>query len=188
MSSQPHPNNKPDGIKSVETTNIVRNLSTTIKKINCMIDWWVTNQSDISVDPTAAAKCGRIILQLKNYRNDVCDKFVILKHSMTHARESYKRGHESNEFKNAEMRVNEIHRELSRTLDAAGHYFQALVTRWFHENDCFTITDMEVKDNDNDFDVEIADEYGSKYCVEVWQGQSKSYYGMEESAWIIGFL
>lgn len=186
MQSKPGPNGKPDMIKSVESTSTARRLSATLKTINHMISWWTINRGDISADPDVVAKCGKIILQLENYRNDMHDKFVEFKRLMVRAIESYEHGPESDEFRNAEGQVNELHRELERMFDDAGHYFQALVTRWFYEDDLFTITDVEVRSDGYDFDIEIADERGSRYCVEVWQGQSKRHHATRENTSIIG--
>ena len=37
-----------------------------------------------------------------------------------------------------------------------------------------------------DFDVEIADEHGYRYCIEVWLGQNKYSYATKESTSIVG--
>ena len=186
MPSQPVPNDKPDAIKSVEETDNGSWISAILEPIDSMIRWWTINKNCINTDPAVVTKCGRIILQLKNYRNEVYDKSVAFRRSTVSVTESYKCGPESGEFKNAKRQAYDAQRELDRTFGSAGHYFQALVTKWLYENDCFKITDVEVQGDGYDFDVEIEDMYDNRYCTEVWQGKSKYHHAMNESTSIIG--
>ena len=180
--------NKPDLsdiTKSVESTRVARRFSADLKDINSLISWWAVNQNDISMNPDVSAKCTRIIKQLKNYRDVIQDMFEEYKRrAITFKSSKPELG--SDEFKNAQRRFNEQQRKRGRVFDNAGHYFQAKVTRWFHEGDYFTITDVEVSSDNYDFDIEIADELGGRYCIEVWQGRSKLHHAMRENTVIMG--
>ena len=59
---------------------------------------------------------------------------------------------------------------------------QALVTKWFHDDNSFTITSIELQGPGYDFDIEIADDHGNKYDVEVWYGKSRVAHAMVDSA------
>ena len=157
-----------------------------IKEINCMIKWWKINLNDIHTEPDVINRCGRIIRQLENYRNDVCEKFAEFKQNQIHVENAYRHGPESDEFRDVERRTHKLQREITRMFDGAGHYYQALVTKWFHEDYYFTIMDVEGKDGRYDFDIEIADKCSNRYCVEVWHGQSKHHHVSRETALIGG--
>lgn len=169
-----------------ESNRITRAYNAMIKEINCMISWWRINLNGIHTEPDVVNKCSRIIRQLENYRNEVCSKFTAFKRSLIHAKYAYEHGPESDGFKDAEKRANKLQREITRMSEAAGHYFQAMVTKWFHEDDYFTIMDIEVKDGRYDFDIEIVDKGNNHYCVEVWQGQSKHHHVTREASSIVG--
>ena len=170
----------------IESNRVICAFNAGIKEINCMISWWSINLHNIHANPDVVSKCSRIIRQLENYRNEVCGKFVELKRSSIHAEYAYRHGPESDEFRDAVKRANKLRRELVRMSEAAGHYYQAMVTKWFYEDDYFTIIDVEVKDGRYDFDIEIADKCNNHYCVEVWQGQSKHHHVTREKASIVG--
>ena len=175
-----------DIIESVESSRVARGFSVDLVDINNLIRWWEINQSDIGANPDVGAKCGGLIKQLKNYRNNIQGMLEEYKRRMVHAKVSYYHGSESDEFRDAERRVNELQRERGPLFDNAGHYFQAVVTRGFYEDDRFAITDMEVRCGGHDFDIEIADERGNRYCVEVWYGRSKLHHAMRENTPIMG--
>ena len=170
----------------IESNRVIRAFDAVIKEINCMISWWRINLNNIHADPDVVYKCSRIIRQLENYRNEVYGKFVEFKRSLIHAKYAYRHGPESGEFRDAEKRANKLQRELIRMSEAAGHYAQAMVTKWFYEDDYFTIIDVEAKDGRYDFDIEIADKCNNHYCVEVWQGQSKHHHVTRETVSIMG--
>ena len=178
----------PDAARSVETCRPVRNLSANLKLLDDMIRWWKENSKYIHTDLAVVAKCNsRILSQLENYRGVFYNKFRTFKQCLVLAGELYRsHGCESNEFRDAERQVNEMQKDLERTLDSYGHGVQALITQWFHEDEYFTITDVEVKGPGYDFDVEIADKHGNKFDVEVWSGQSKIHHATRESATIAG--
>lgn len=172
--------------KPAKTNYIDYEISRRLAIVNCMISWWTINQNHVHEDPNVAAKCGRVIRQLENYRNSVYGKSAEFRQHMARVVESYKHRVESSGFKNDARRADELARELCRAFDNNGHYFQALITKRFHESDQFEITDVEVKDGSYDFDVEIADGRGCRYCIEVWLGQTKYSYATKEGTSIVG--
>lgn len=166
--------------------HITREITSGIKTLNYEIRWGTINQKYIHKDPGVTTKYGRIIRQLENYRNDLHSNYTEYKQRVIRAREAYKCGSESREFKKAEKQRNELLRELLRIWDNAGHLYQALITKQFHEDEHFTITDVEVRGDNYDFDIEIADKCGNRYCIEVWQGYNKLHYAMNDSTVLIG--
>lgn len=184
------PSQNSDGNESyrykIDESDRARLLSARIKEMNCMISWCTINQECIHKDPNVTIKFSRIIRQLENYRNDLCSKYAEYKQLVVHARKLIKCGSESREFKNVEKEYNDLLRELQRMFDNAGHLYQALITKQFHKDKYFTITDIEVSGDDYNFDIEIADEDGSRYCIEVWQGYNKLHYAMNDSTALMG--
>ena len=188
MSSRSDTNYNLDTARSVEAFRPVRILSVHLKWLDSIIHWWKGNIKYIHTDPAVVAKCNsRILSQLENYRAVFYNKVRTFKQCLALAIELQgSHGGESNEFRNSERQVNKMQRELERTLDSYGHVVQALVTQWFHEDEYFTITDVEVKGAGYDFDIEVADRCDNKFDVEVWSGQSKIHHATRESAPIVG--
>ena len=185
MTGRPNQNDDPD--TTVNKLRSIRILTYNLKLFDDMIRWWKINQNHIHADPNVVKKCDRIVAQLENYREEFYTKFKKIKELLTTAGEQYgSHGPESNEFKDVEKQVNGMQRELERTLASSGHYVQALVTRWFHEDAYFTISDVEVRGADYDFDIEIADKSGDRYDVEIWSGQSKLHHATRELTDIMG--
>ena len=98
----------------------------------------------------------------------------------------HKYGWESSEFESAEALSNKTQRELSRTLDDMGRYIQPLVTKWFIEDDCFEVVNLEMQGPNYDFDILIADEHGNEYDIEVWFGQNKRHHALRELTVLCG--
>ncbi|MCY4490370.1 MAG: hypothetical protein OXC46_02780 [Thaumarchaeota archaeon] len=122
-----------------------------------------------------------MIRQLENYRNGACDKFTELKQSLSHAKNARINGLKSDELVAINQTI-KLSNELEQMFESAGHYYQALVTMWIHENRNYTIMGVEVNDGKCDFDIEIADKHDERYCVEVWQGHSIHNYASQEMA------
>ena len=81
------------------------------------------------------------------------------------------------------MQMKESLRRLRRVPANVSFAYQALVTQWLHENGCFTITGVEVEnDNGSKFDIEVADGSAGRYCIEVWYGRCKIQHALEDSA------
>ena len=177
-----------DTARSVEEFRPVLILSAYLKLLDDMICWWKENSKHIHTDPAIVAKCNsRILSQLENYRGVFYNKVRTFKQCLVLADKLYRsHGYESSELRNAVRQANTMQRGLERTLDSYGHIVQALITQWFHEDEYFTITDVEVKGAGYDFDVEVADKHGNKFDVEVWSGQSKIHHATRESAQIVG--
>ncbi len=187
MPSKPSPNDAHEMIKSVEALPSIRKLSAMFKMLNHMISWCRINQNNIHSDPAVVAKFDKKVVQrLEKYRDDVYDQIEDLKQYMVCAMESSKVGLESEEFMNVEKRTSELQRVLERMLDSSGRYTQPLVTRWFHEDDYFTITDVEVEGSGYNFDLGVADKHGDEYDVEIWNGQSKHHHATRETTTIMG--
>ena len=185
MSSHSDSDDKSNTIGLMDAQN-GKYCSTNLKLLDDMICWWKTHKPTIHMNPDVVAKYDRIILQLKNYREDVSDKINTSKCYARLARDL----HESHICKNskfmaAEKQANDAQRELCQTLDDSGHYIQALITKWFLEGDYFKIEDLEVKGVGYDFDIEVTDKHGNKYNIEVWYGQSKLNHAIRESTTII---
>ena len=188
MPSRSDTNYNLDTVRSVGALKPVRVLSVNLKRLESMICWWKENSKYIHTDPAVVAKCNnRILSQLEIYRGVLYDKFRTFKQCLALAVELQgSHGGESNEFRNSERQVNKMQRDLERTLDSCGHVVQALITKWFHEDEYFMITDVEVKGAGYDFDIEVADRCGNRFDVEVWSGQSKIHHATRESASIVG--
>ena len=188
MPGQSDTNYNLDTARSVEAFRPVRILSAHLKRLDSMIHWWKENIKYIHMDPAVVAKCdSRIFSQLENYRAVFYNKVRTFKQCLVRAEELHRsHGYKSNELRNAIEQADKMQRELERTLDSCGHVVQALITKWFHEDEYFMITDVEVKGAGYDFDIEVADRYGNRFDVEVWSGQSKIHHATRESASIVG--
>ena len=165
---------------SAKSCDIISLTNSKILLLNCLISWWRINCKNIHPNLDVVNRCDRMIQQLENHRNGACDKFTELKQSLIHAENAQMCGVKSNELV-AITQVFKLKRELEQMFVSAGHYYQALVTMWIHENHNYTIMGVEVKYGKCDFDIEIADKYG-KYCVEVWQGHSKHHHASQKMA------
>lgn len=186
MPSQISSDNNESYMYGMNESRTTRSLSVWIKTVNCMISWCTINQGCIHKDPNVTTKYGRIIQQLENYRNGLYSKYLEYKQRAVRVIESDKYGSESREFKSAEKQINNLCREIERMFDDAGHFFQALITKRFRKDEHFVITDVEVSGDDYDFDIEIADKRGSRYCIEVWQGKNKRHHARREHTTIMG--
>ena len=189
----PHMDNKSSSyyeISSAEAAKICKIIWTPSRRMRWLYDmirWWARNQNKIHTDPIINKKCNRMLLQLTNYREDVNSKTKHLKQCINFGIQAYKEhGPESNKFKEIEKSCGDAQRALIEAETCSGHYIQALITKWFYESNCFTITDIEVKDDNYDFDLEIADELGNKYDAEIWRSTSKYNHALQMTAEITG--
>ena len=173
--------------EAAKMCKIILTPSRNTRRLYDLIRWWNRNQNKIHTDPVIRKKCDRMLFQLKNYHEYLKNRIKRLKQLINCGNEVYKKhGPESNEFKKIEKTCGEAQRALIAAETDAGHYIQALITKWFYESNCFTIIDIEVKGTNYDFDLEVVDESNNKYDVEIWQSKSKYSHALNETAEIKG--
>lgn len=153
-----------------------------------LIRWWKGYKKSGCSNPVLTAKCDRIIMPLEEYRRALGGKVRTM---ILHLTEEL-RLHESHGWcrcttcSNTEALSNNAQRELDRSMKCRGRYIQPLVTRWFLEDDNFSVVDLEIRGPGYDFDILIADGRGEEYDVEVWFGQNKRDHALRESTMLVG--
>lgn len=175
------------GHKESAALLVVRKYLSDFRPLDDMIQWWKDYKKNGCSNQTLVEKCDRLIIPLEKYRKDLGNKVRTYAQSADSAIEMQRMyGRESNEFKDAEILFNQKKRQIVSTIDGCGRHVQALVTRWFLEDDHFKVVDMEMQGQGYDFDILIADEYDDRYDVEVWFGHNKRHHAARESTMIFG--
>ena len=175
------------GHKESATLYIVRQYLPIFRPLDDMIQWWKDYKRNGCSNPVLVEKCDRLIVPLEEYRRDLGNKVKAHAQIADSAMEiKHMHGWESNEFKNAETQSIQKQREIASTIDDYGRYVQALVTRWFLEDDYFKVVNLEMQGSDYDFDILIADEHDDRYDIEVWFGHNKRHHASRELTMIFG--
>ena len=152
-----------------------------------MIQWWKCYRTNSCSNLVLVEKCDKLIVSLEESRKDLGYKIRALAQSVGFAIEMKRMyGCESSQFEGAETQSNKKQREVVSTIDACGWYVQALVTKWFLEDNHFEVVDMEMQGSGYDFDILIADEYDDRYDIEVWFGHNKRHHALRELTRVFG--
>ena len=153
-----------------------------------LIHWWKDYKQNGCSNPVLVSKCDRMIVPLEEYRRDLGGKVrTMIIHLVEQLRLHELHGWcECTVCSNTDALANNAQRELERSIDDMGRYIQPLVTRWFLEDDHFSVMDWEIDGSDYNFDILIADGHGDEYDVEVWFGHNKRHHALRESTRLVG--
>ena len=160
---------------------IVNNGCRVIKAVDSMLCWWEANKQHIHPNPNVVNKCGDVVRELRGRRDTLYDELVEYVWVLAEAEVAcgvY--GFDSDEYSDISLRCTRLGDRLSGGC-VAGFYYQLRVTRLFHEAGGFTILDVEVAYGMGSFDIEVADESGKPYCVEVWFGKPRREHALDSS-------
>ena len=152
-----------------------------LKPTDELLKWWKKMEPDICCKADMTKKYRNIAKRIEDFRSKMCNLMTVrryLEQIINSIDELNQMNHSlvqdlGSTYDDFCKRWADNSRKMDRLTSGAGFAIQALVTKWFYEAG-FQIADIEVEHEDNDgkhsFDIEIKDESGTTYDVEVWQG------------------